>query len=564
MNPLPANFGKKASVGIVVGAALLWAGNGMTTNVYEAGEFWIVTSIITALCGWAAFIWGCMNLARWKGYSEWFGFFGYLFLLGLIILGCFPKRREDYFERQENEISFSRIGLVLLPLGIFVLFLGGAFVVSRSNVPVQEWTQVGSPEAGFQAVLPGKPEMQQKTKETPAGTIEINKYSVLLKKRNEVFMIIALRVPEEISRQPDTTEKLLEMAKDDVVSASHAPLESENEIVLGSCPGKELRLAPSIGAIKARVYATKSMAYEVSVLSSQARMSSADVQKFFDSFKLLAESGETGTNLESKGNVDSGAAVKVGTEAALPLPKSAPATLPVASSAQAQKAKPGARVAPPSGLAYWWRGEGNAMDSAGGNNGTLVGGVTFTAGEVGKAFNLDGSGFISTSRLITNPQNFSLSLWFKDPTRQGGVLISFDESKRSVANGSKFDRNIYMDNVGAIHFGVWNAGPKQIDSAAGYNDKKWHQVVGSLSADTGLSLYVDGILAGNNPAVTKSMENYNGYWRIGEDNLNNWPNQPASYYFKGQIDEVAIFNGALSPDEVAAIYSAGHAGMGRP
>ena len=32
----------------------------------------------------------------------------------------------------------------------------------------------------------------------------------------------------------------------------------------------------------------------------------------------------------------------------------------------------------PSGLVGWWPGEGNAKDIAGGNNGTLVGGVTFT------------------------------------------------------------------------------------------------------------------------------------------------------------------------------------------
>jgi hypothetical protein len=219
-------------------------------------------------------------------------------------------------------------------------------------------------------------------------------------------------------------------------------------------------------------------------------------------------------------------------------------------------------VTPPSGVAYWWPGEGNALDIWGGNNGTLQGGVTFTHGEVGQAFNLDGaSGFVSTSTLISNPQTFSLSLWFRTATTNGGVLISFDSSQVSVEDGSKFDRNIYLDDTGALHFGVWNSGPQQIDSAAGYNDSNWHQVVGSLSASTGLSLYVDGVLAGNNPAVTDAWETYNGYWRFGEDNLNNWPYQPASHYFQGQIDEVAIFNTALSSSNVAAIYAAGSAGM---
>ena len=134
----------------------------------------------------------------------------------------------------------------------------------------------------------------------------------------------------------------------------------------------------------------------------------------------------------------------------------------------------------------------------------------------------------------------------------------------SVADGSQFDRNIYMDNIGALHFGVWNSGPQQTDSAAGFNDSNWHQVMGSLSASTGLSLYVDGVLAGNDPAVTSAQVNYNGYWRFGEDNLNNWPYQPASHYFHGQIDEVAVFSTAISSGNVAAIYAAGSAGMCKP
>src|SRR5262249_24109805 len=43
------------------------------------------------------------------------------------------------------------------------------------------------------------------------------------------------------------------------------------------------------------------------------------------------------------------------------------------------------------GLVSWWRGEGNAIDAVGGNNGTLVGGVTYAAGKVGQAFSFNGT-----------------------------------------------------------------------------------------------------------------------------------------------------------------------------
>ena len=222
-------------------------------------------------------------------------------------------------------------------------------------------------------------------------------------------------------------------------------------------------------------------------------------------------------------------------------------------------------VPPPAGLVSWWPADGNALDIVGGNNGILEGGVTYTNGEVGGAFNFDGAtGFVSTSTLITNPQTFTLSLWFSTDTTNGGVLISFDNTQFEVDFGvSLYDRNIYMDDTGALHFGIWsgNPSPEQINSAPGYNDNNWHYAAGSLSPSTGLSFYLDGVLVGNNPSATNDVETFNGYWRIGDDDLNNWPFQPSSYYFQGQIDAVAIFNVPLSPAEVYAIYAAGSAGM---
>ena len=37
------------------------------------------------------------------------------------------------------------------------------------------------------------------------------------------------------------------------------------------------------------------------------------------------------------------------------------------------------------GLVAWWRGENNALDSAGGHDGTLQSGATFATGEIGRA-----------------------------------------------------------------------------------------------------------------------------------------------------------------------------------
>src|ERR1035438_4635261 len=83
--------------------------------------------------------------------------------------------------------------------------------------------------------------------------------------------------------------------------------------------------------------------------------------------------------------------------------------LPLAAAAQP------ACVSPPSGLVSWWRAEGNALDEAGTNNGTLVGNTTYGPGRVGQAFVLDGSG---DGVSVGNPpnlqlQNFTIEAWVK-------------------------------------------------------------------------------------------------------------------------------------------------------
>jgi Concanavalin A-like lectin/glucanases superfamily len=64
-----------------------------------------------------------------------------------------------------------------------------------------------------------------------------------------------------------------------------------------------------------------------------------------------------------------------------------------------------------------------------------------------------------------------------------------------------------------------------------------------------MGLYVDGAPVGANPNTVAEV--YDGYWRVGGDNLNGWPARPTSSYFRGTIDEVAVYGHALSAAQVA-------------
>src|SRR5689334_4497287 len=49
-------------------------------------------------------------------------------------------------------------------------------------------------------------------------------------------------------------------------------------------------------------------------------------------------------------------------------------------------------LAPPPGLAHWWRAEGNGFDTISIQDGVLIGGVQFAPGKVGTGFSFSGSG----------------------------------------------------------------------------------------------------------------------------------------------------------------------------
>jgi hypothetical protein len=169
---------------------------------------------------------------------------------------------------------------------------------------------------------------------------------------------------------------------------------------------------------------------------------------------------------------------------------------------------------------------------------------------------LDGvSGQIWTTQAVTNPQTFTVQIWFATTSTTGGKLIGFGNGAAG-ATSTKFDRHIYMGNSGTLTFGVYNAGYYTVVSPAAYNDGAWHLATGTFSPSTGLSLYVDGALVGTNRTTTSAEVN-TGYWRIGYDNMGSWPGAPTSGWFNGQLAHAEVYYRALTADEVAGQYLAG-------
>ncbi|WIB64211.1 signal peptidase I [Curtobacterium sp. MCBD17_040] len=191
-----------------------------------------------------------------------------------------------------------------------------------------------------------------------------------------------------------------------------------------------------------------------------------------------------------------------------------------------------------------------------GTTATLSSGVTRVAGTCGSSpyVTLDGATgqVTSTSTTkITAPSVFTVEAWIRTSTAAGKV-IGFGNSQ--TGSSSAYDRQLYINSAGAVSFSVYNSGNITLTSTKTVTDGRWHHVVGTMSS-SGMVLYVDGVSVATN--TNTAAEPDSGWWRIGYDNLSGWQNAPTSNYYKGDLDDVAVYNSALSAAQVSALYSAG-------
>ncbi|MBO4275807.1 PKD domain-containing protein, partial [Microbispora triticiradicis] len=216
---------------------------------------------------------------------------------------------------------------------------------------------------------------------------------------------------------------------------------------------------------------------------------------------------------------------------------------------------------------YWRLNETSGPAAADSGKGGVAGTYTSTGvsygqtgalvGTTNKAVTFNNGGVASTTT-YANPATYSEELWFKTTTTRGGKLIGLGGSASGTS--SNYDRHVYMRNDGKLVFGTYTGSINVITTTGSYNNGQWHHMVATQGAD-GMKLYVDGALVGTNAQT--GAENFTGYWRVGGDNLNGWPNQPTNNNFNGQIDEVAVYGGVLTDTQVTAHWQKG-SGNGPP
>jgi hypothetical protein len=218
---------------------------------------------------------------------------------------------------------------------------------------------------------------------------------------------------------------------------------------------------------------------------------------------------------------------------------------------------PCACVAPPSGMVSWWPGDGNANDIQDGNDGTLQNGAMFGTGVVAEAFSLDGSNdFVQvTDNPNLRPTQFTVDAWIKTTTIPDPIKPAFILARSGTIGFTGYELSVnYTSGVARVHV---NLDQITFGTALGNTnvaDGNWHHVAGTYDGTT-IKIYVDGVLQG---ATTYTA----GVGYVPGDPLFIGKRQGVgnTSHFNGLIDEVEIFNRALSASDIQAIFNAGSMG----
>lgn len=229
-------------------------------------------------------------------------------------------------------------------------------------------------------------------------------------------------------------------------------------------------------------------------------------------------------------------------------------------------------VQPPEGIVSWWPGDGDAKDISGTNDGTLQGYVTFEPGMVGQAFRLNGSGFIS---IPDNPtldltNEITIELWYNEDNISWfrGLVTKRCDNWSIPGCNTNYGINIHNYYGLGLYYQdpTVNGGDDWVYGSVYETSRylpvpipnQFHHLAGTYKqidpTQIEVKTYIDGqlvktlILPGN-----------------FSNTLNNEPltiGASLAWYelFYGFLDEVTLYNRALSAEEINAIFNAGSAG----
>ena len=209
-------------------------------------------------------------------------------------------------------------------------------------------------------------------------------------------------------------------------------------------------------------------------------------------------------------------------------------------------------------LIAWWKfdeGSGStAYDSGGSNIGTIMGDANWVPGAVGPyALVFDGNDdYVSIPNSAVfdfGTGDFTISTWFKTSSPNNQHVINFSQYDNNP-HIEIYNNWLYAGRIGAYllprSFNLYYQG--------NVNDNKWHHAVITMDNGTtnGCKLYLDGQQR-DQGTYSQSLQDWDAI-AIGARKTSG----SVVYDFDGQIDNVRVYNRALSSGEIYQLCAEGH------
>ena len=207
----------------------------------------------------------------------------------------------------------------------------------------------------------------------------------------------------------------------------------------------------------------------------------------------------------------------------------------------------------------WWKfdeGSGNiAYDSVGDNHGTIYG-ATWTTGQINGALSFDGmNNYVDMADSVKNylETSYTFSAWIKTNTVLPNNVISAYRHNID-ANPVLFQLDHYNADIRfTVRDDAHNAAQAVYINVLTTNT--WYHIMGTRDGND-VNVYVNG---------DSGVPGSETLGAINPDNLKigalQFAGNPPSNYFDGIIDDVKIFDIALSAQEIQQLYNNGSAGL---
>jgi hypothetical protein len=215
---------------------------------------------------------------------------------------------------------------------------------------------------------------------------------------------------------------------------------------------------------------------------------------------------------------------------------------------------------PSNGLVGYWGFNGNANDQSGnGNNGT-VNGATLTFdryGNANNAYDFDGNNtHINVPLQQTLQGNKTFSCWIKLPLNFINPYCNFITAKNQSLTLPNDYLSVNGNNptyISSNTVGYFYDGKTGLSSSFNINDNLWHNII--LIHNYNLQeakLYIDGIFINSIISTNFTINSLVDRLVFGSD-LNSDVSANASLL--GQLDDIGIWNRALTQQEITAMYN---------